>query len=275
MATLHLSSHHAAERRLEPLGRAGIAARGAVYCIVAWLAILIASGDLGETADRHGALSAVARQPLGRWLLLALAVAFAAYAAWRIAEALTGRTSKDDDAGWVSRAASAGKAAMYTVFAVSTLRYAVTRAVDGHEGVRSHQTWTARAMQWPGGRALVVVVGVALVAYGLSNLWRALTGSFMEKLKEGEMGQLSERTVRAIGTAGHTGRALSGTLVGAFVAHAGLTRQPEESRGLDGALKELVELGVGPTLVLVTAGGLIAFGLYCFAEARFRRVLGR
>jgi Resolvase, N terminal domain/Domain of Unknown Function (DUF1206) len=47
------------------IGRIGFTARGAVYLIVGWLAVLAAVG-VGRTAtDTHGALEAITQQPLG------------------------------------------------------------------------------------------------------------------------------------------------------------------------------------------------------------------
>ena len=42
--------------------------------------------------------------------------------------------------------------------------------------------------------------------------------------------------------------------------------------GLDGTLKTLAQQSYGQVLLTVTAVGLAAYGLYSFAEARFREL---
>ncbi len=44
--------------------------------------------------------------------------------------------------------------------------------------------------------------------------------------------------------------------------------------GIDGALRRLAERSYGPALLVLVACGLAAYGLYSFAEARYRRVCG-
>jgi hypothetical protein len=57
-----------------------------------------------------------------------------------------------------------------------------------------------------------------------------------------------------------------------FVIRAALQYDPKEAIGLDGALQKLASADYGPYLLGFTAAGLIAYGLYCLADARFRDV---
>jgi len=81
---------------LERLARAGLVARGLVYVVVGFLAVQVALGDREERADKKGAMQAVVRQPLGKVLVLGLAIGFAGYALWRFVEAATGPPDEDD-----------------------------------------------------------------------------------------------------------------------------------------------------------------------------------
>jgi hypothetical protein len=55
------------------------------------------------------------------------------------------------------------------------------------------------------------------------------------------------------------------------VIQAAWDYQPQKAAGLDGALRSLRDTRAGPWLLGVAAVGLVAFGLYGFAEARWRR----
>jgi hypothetical protein len=72
------------------MARGGLAARGITYLIIASIAAQIAVGRAAQSADQNGAIEDVAVQPFGRFLLIALALGFAAYALWRWSVAAVG-----------------------------------------------------------------------------------------------------------------------------------------------------------------------------------------
>jgi len=47
---------------------------------------------------------------------------------------------------------------------------------------------------------------------------------------------------------------------------------PKEAIGLDGALRKLAHAEYGQVLLGATAGGLMAYGLFCLVQARYREV---
>src|SRR4051812_24888172 len=83
------------------LARSGLAARGAVYGIVAVLALQVALGAGGKATSQQGALATIAQGTAGKVLLVVLAVGLAGYALWRITRAALGygpETTGTDDA---------------------------------------------------------------------------------------------------------------------------------------------------------------------------------
>jgi hypothetical protein len=53
---------------------------------------------------------------------------------------------------------------------------------------------------------------------------------------------------------------------------AAATYDAKKSRGLDGALREMAGYSYGPWLLGLVALGIAAFGVYCFSQARYRKV---
>ncbi|GAB3871622.1 DUF1206 domain-containing protein [Dactylosporangium cerinum] len=53
---------------------------------------------------------------------------------------------------------------------------------------------------------------------------------------------------------------------------AAVTNDPGKSRGLDAALHTLVAQPYGKFLLLAVALGVAAFGVYCFFQAKYRKV---
>jgi hypothetical protein len=56
------------------------------------------------------------------------------------------------------------------------------------------------------------------------------------------------------------------------VVAAAVTFDPAKARGLDAALRTLAGQPYGPYLLGLAGAGLICFGVYCFADARYRRL---
>src|ERR1700680_5335539 len=70
------------------IGRAGFAARGVVYLIVGWLALLAAFGGGPASPDKQTALEAISQLPLGTVLLGVVAAGLFAYARWGLVPVL-------------------------------------------------------------------------------------------------------------------------------------------------------------------------------------------
>ncbi len=66
------------------LARAGLTARGVIYLLVGWVAVLVALGHSTQEADQQGALQLLAGKPYGLVSLWLLGIGFAAYALWRL-----------------------------------------------------------------------------------------------------------------------------------------------------------------------------------------------
>ena len=81
-------------RWLELLTRAGFIGYGIVHLLFAWLAVQIAFGKSGEEGNQNGALRTLGAQPLGKFLLVAIAVGLFAMAIWQAFEAVIGPQSR-------------------------------------------------------------------------------------------------------------------------------------------------------------------------------------
>jgi len=259
---------------LERLARAGLVARGLVYAVVALLALQVARGHNGTRADKQGALQAVVGKPFGRVLVLLLALGFAGYALWRFVEAAVGPADeRDDRKAKFKRVGSAARGALYTFLSAS----AVKVFIWSHQAATSERQeadWTARVLNWPAGTWMVQAVGLGFIGGGLYVGWRGLSGKFRKRLKSLEMGAAGRRWIRWIGAVGMVARMLVLVTIGAFLIGAARGHDPNQAVGIDGALKRLAGSAHGTLLLVVVAFGLAAYGVYSFAEARYRRVCG-
>jgi uncharacterized protein DUF1206 len=89
MATAHASgtARRASDSpAARALARAGLVARGVLYILIGWVAILVALGQTSHQADQQGALQLLVGQPYGLVSLWLLGIGFAGYALWRLSE---------------------------------------------------------------------------------------------------------------------------------------------------------------------------------------------
>jgi hypothetical protein len=250
----------------ERLGRLGFAAKGVLYGIVALIAIQVAFGG-GRPEDKKGALQAVAEQPHGEILLVILAAGLAGYALWRLVEAAFGPRGEDGAKAAGKRLLSLGKGLLYAglcVLAVGILLGA------GSGGAESEEKTTSTLLELPGGVWLVTAAGAGLIVAALYNGFRGVTRKFCDDLRG--MSATEERWVKRIGVLGHLARLVVFGLMGVFLVKAALEYDPDEAVGLDGALAEVGRQPFGPVLLGLVAAGLLAYGLFCLVQARYREL---
>jgi hypothetical protein len=252
----------------EWLARSGFVARGLIYGIIGILALKLALGVGGKTTNQQGALKTIAHQPFGRWLLILVAIGLAGYGLWRIVHAGLGHGPESSDSRF-DRIAALASGLVYIgicAFAVELL----LGSGAGNSG--SPHKATAGVFGWPAGTWLVGIAGVVLIGVGLYQGYRGLTRAFLDDSKTEEMTPAGRKGFEWLGVFGHLARMVVFGLVGVFLIKAAVDFNPKAAIGLDGALAKLANHSYGSFLLGVVAAGLIAFGLYSLADARYRRI---
>jgi hypothetical protein len=251
------------------LAHGGLAARGVIYLLIGWLALEVALGRGGREADQNGALRTVAAKPYGEVVLWLLAVGFAGYALWRFTEVALGETG--GDRGWKGRVKSLVRGLVYGALCVTTVSLLIGAGNPSGGSVRQNQTMTAKLMAHSGGRWLVGLVGLTVVAVGAMMVYEGLNRKFLKYLRLGEMSHGTRRLVELLGVVGTVARGVVFAVAGVFVVIAAVRFDPQQARGLDGALKSIGQATGGQLLLGAVALGLMVFGVYGLAEARWRR----
>jgi hypothetical protein len=261
---------------VERSARLGLAARGLVYLVVGFLALHLAWGDSrNDEASKDGAIEAIAKQPLGRLLLVGLAVGFLGYVVWRGCEALWGRSDEHEDdqpKAAAKRVQSGAKALVYVALVTTTVRVIVSGPAGSGSGDEQPRELTARAFDLPAGSLLVGAVGVGLLGAAAYFVYRGVAQRFEDRLDTSEMGRWVGRFVDLVGTLGMAARGLIVGVLGLLLLQAALDHDPRRATGIDGTLRRMAQQPYGQALLTVTAIGILAFGLYAFAEARYREV---
>jgi hypothetical protein len=254
------------------LARTGLVAKGVSYCLVGALAVKLAVGAGGEATSRQGALQTLAHHGFGRVVLAALVAGFAAYALWRFVQAYAEKPSEEDSAAkaWGKRAGYVGRGVVYAGLTYSTLRLLFGGQAQSQDQKAHHST--AVVLSWPAGPWLVGLGGLVLLGAALWNLYRGISRKFEDKWRRNKLSPALKTWGSRAGLVGHVARFVVFGLIGAFVIKAAVDYSPKDAIGLDGALEKLARAPYGPWLLGLTAAGLVAYGVFCFFEARLRDV---
>ena len=265
-------------------GKAGWAAKGIVYVIAGVLALIVAAeaggwkdgGTDGATtpgaqeASPQGAIETIAGSGGGVVLLWLLAIGMVLYALWRVITALL--PSGDNDAKtWAKKVGYLVSAILYASLAITAVRLAQNRS-SSSDGNSKVSDLTARVMESGGGRVLIGVVGVIVIAVGLYRLGKGVKQDVADELDMSGMSTQRARWTRRLGAIGEVGRGIALGLIGFFLVRAAMTYDANEATGLDGALRRLATDTWGLVVVALVGIGFVAYGIFCLATFTRRRL---
>ena len=256
--------------------RLGLACRGAVYLLVGYLAFrlaLAAHGRAGEPASSAGAVQAAVDPAWGRVPLVVLVAGLAAYALTQLLEAVFRPARAAGTLGrWRQRAVSSWGFVLYSVFCLSTARLLVETPPQqtAQSEQRQDTGMTADLLRTGWGKALLLVVGILVVAGGLEAGRRAVRLNFRERFTDEHMSRALAMVTRALGAFGSVARAVVFVLVGVFLVKAAVLSSADQTKGLDAIFRSVASSPYGSWLLALLACGLFCYGLYCLLDARYR-----
>jgi Domain of Unknown Function (DUF1206) len=244
--------------------RVGLVAYGVMHILIGWLGLQLAFGDRAGAPSQQGALHTLAKQPGGEVLLWATGLGLFFLAVWQLLEAAWGHRREDGAKRAFKRLGSAGMVVLFAVLGYSAIMTATAGSSTSNE-----ESLTRRLLELPGGQLIVMGIGVVIGIVAAVDFKRGVTSSFADKLKSGALTGKSGTVVKRLGQIGHVAKGIALAVLGGLFVWAGATYDATQAGGLDTALRTLLDASVGPWLLVVVAAGIIAFGLYCFAWARY------
>ena len=251
----------------EVAARAGFAISGVLHLLVAYIILRIAFGS-GGSADQSGALATLAGHNGGAVMLWTAAAGLLALALWRLAEAVLGphpgeKSGQGQNSSLRKRLKALGLAVLYLALAFSAARFAMG---SGTSSSQQNAGMSAQLMQSGWGKALLILVGLAVLAVGGYHVYKGISERFLKDLRVS-----GGRGITAIGVVGYVAKGLVLAGAGLLVILAALGSDPSKSTGVDGAVKTLGQAPFGRVLLVVAAAGLAAFAAYSFVRSRYGR----
>ena len=256
---------------IEFLARMGFLVKGALYMIIGTLALQAASGFGGKLTGTNGALITVLLQPFGHVMLLIAAVGLFGYAMWRVLQGVFDPDHLGTE--WKSaalRASYVGRGLLHALFGFQAVR--VYRGIPTSES--GERKIAAEAFRWPLGDWVVVLAGLGLIAFGVQQMYAALTCRLEPNLKVNSLRQESGEWAVSISRFGVGARAVVFIMFGWFVVHAGWLRDSSEVPTAPVLMRILAAQpgGLGHWTLGVMATGLIAYGFYQIVHAGYLRI---
>ena len=254
-------------RHLKTLARVGYAVNGLLHGLIGAIAISLAIGSGGASADQSGALDQVAKSPGGIFVIWTIVIGLLALGLFQVLQAFLVPNNESSKKVWASRLKEAGKGVAYLFVAGTALTVALQGSASSSQSTSSA---SASVLALPGGPVLLMLAGLAVLAIGGYFVYKGAAKKFTEDLTV-PAGTIGTATV-ALGVAGYVAKGIAVGVVGILVIVAGFTVDPSESTGLDGALRSLAALPFGAVILVLVGVGLIAYGVYCLFRARFARL---
>ncbi len=254
-------------RGFELAARAGYVAAGILHLLIGVIAFGLARGGSGS-ADQSGAIGRLAGSPGGTLLLWFCFIGCLALALFQLATTVFGTKTLRDREKLKARLKSGGQAAVYAAIGVTFGRYALGGSSNSSSSTRS---LSATLMSNPAGSALLLAVGTGILMVGGYFVYSGATRRFRRNLSGLPAGRPGTAVV-VLGTVGYIAKGFALGVLGVLVVVATVTNNPEQSTGLDGALKTLRDQPFGAWLLGAVAVGLMAYGVFMIIRSRYQRM---
>ncbi|MDB5997300.1 MAG: hypothetical protein JWP42_4436 [Pseudomonas sp.] len=258
------------QHSLVVIARGGYAARGVLYLIIGIFALL-AAVDSTKSKDSHRSLEALLSQPFG-YVLVGLVVAgLLAFAAWRVLQATRdvdhhGKNVK----GLVIRAGLLAGGVVNGALAFFALGLLIS-GINSSGGSGGGQTkdLLAHLLSWEHSNLLVYVVALIPMGVGIAHIVKGWKASFKKYFEADEDVM---RYVSPVSRFGLIARGVVFIEIALLLAFSGSAYQAMDPPGMKEALDALQNLPAGSLILMVMALGLIAFSVYSFSEAFWRKI---
>ena len=248
----------------------GYAAKGLVYFLIGILAIEAAILPEHKAAGTYNALKHLSTQPLGSVILCLLAITLLGYVLRRLLQAIIypGHSSGFSFSSLLQRTGYILSSLSYAGVAYSALSI-VFKLGKYNDHI---QEWVEQLFDRAiAGESIVFVVGIGVTGVGMGYLYGAYTGSYISQFTSSDIDSRLEYCARLMGKIGIAARGVAFIVTGLCLIVASLVSDSNLAGGLQNAFQVLAEQPLGWLWLGLIGTGFIAYGIYMFVAARYRR----
>ena len=248
----------------------GYGAKGIIYSLIGMLAIEAAILPERRAAGTYNALKHLSRQPLGSVTVCLLAVGIFGYVVRRLLQATVypGHSSGLSLQNILQRTGYILSSISYAGIAYSAISIVFSL---GKYNDRI-QNWVEQLLDHAiAGKAVIFLGGIGVIGVGLGYIYGAYTGSYVSEFATSYIDRRLEYWARWLGKIGIAARGISFIVTGICLILASLLSDSHFAGGLQKAFRVLAKQPFGWLWLSLIGSGFIAYGIYMFITARYRR----
>ncbi|MHA7059982.1 DUF1206 domain-containing protein [Aquimarina sp. M1] len=252
------------DQKIKTVARVGYGAKGVVYAITGILAFMTAFNLGGQKAGKLQVIQFLEEQSFGKIILAILGIGLICYAIWRCMQSISDPEGIGSDGkGIVKRISFFISGAVYLALGIYSI---IEIFKESSNGGNSSSL---------GGFAtfVFITIGIALAIKSIYQFIKAIKGDFLKKFKISEISNVARKKfLKRIGYAGLISRGIVVGIIAYFFIKGGInaSSSSEEMKGTSEAFSFIQQNTSGPWIFGLIALGLICYGIYMFAMAKYR-----
>lgn len=260
---------------IKKVARTGFVAKGVVYAITGILTFMAAFNMGGQKAGRLQVLQFLDKQTFGNILLILMGIGLACYATWRFIQSISDPEHIGDD--------TKGKAKR-TAFFLSGLLYlglavmAVLRVINAGGGGGSGGAQSAQQSSWLASETGLIIIGIVGAGIAIAGIFQFIKAYKNDYYKKFDLMSLSEEkrreSIKKTAKIGLSARGVIFLIIGFFALKAAFNSNPSKIKSTTEVFSFIQESSYGAWLLGVVAAGLVAYAIYMFLMAKYRKFRG-
>ena len=263
------------DSKIKKMAKTGFVAKGSVYAIAGILTFMAAFNLGGQKTGKLQVLQFLDNQTFGNILLILMGLGLICYALWRFVQSISDPENIGSDGkAKVKRAAFFISGLLYLGLAVLALmRVFGSRGSGGSGSGSSAQSSSFLASET--GLIIIGIAGAAIAIAGFFQFYKAYTNDYTKKFDLTSLGEKKRReSIKKTAKFGLSSRGVILLIIGYFALQAALSSNPSQIKSTSEAFSFLRESSYGPWLMGLVAAGLVAYAIYMFLMAKYRRFHG-
>ncbi len=256
-------------KKLKNIARTGLVAKGIIYAIIGILTFLAAFNMGGQKAGKMQVLDFLEKQTFGKILLIIIALGLICYAFWRMTQAIKDPENiGDDKKAKAKRIGYFISGLLYLGFGVIAFLDAVGSANSSSGSSGKNSSFLATDI----GLVVLGIAGVVLVGIGIYQFTRINKDKFEKKFSAKALSEKKrKRTIYNSAYFGLASRGVVFLILGFFAIKAAFTSDPNKLKTTSDVFSFLEDSSYGSWLMGIVAAGFIAYAIYTFMLAKYRR----
>lgn len=245
--------------------RFGFIVRGMLYLLTGIYGLLAAIGLQGSTKDTLEIVKTIGSIPFGNIALVATFVGLVGYGSWGLIRAIIGPLDKGSRAkGLITRIGYLTSGLSYLVLSIIPIHLLLNMATVDSSSSKSS---ALLLFHLPGGLLLVTIIGLIIIAGGISQIYYGYQENFKKSLQTMKS-KRQEKILMTAGKIGYVARGIVFSLIGIFFLKAGLTGNAIQAKDPGEILIWTWQQIGGSILLGIISTGLIALGIYSIIASK-------